>query len=60
MIPDLETIARSKREFRQRLAQAPIAEKLRMLDTLRERILSIRGTQSPPLIHEDSPRYRTE
>ena len=60
MIPDLETIAKTKRAFRQRLARVPIAEKLRMLDTLRERMLSLRGAQSPPLIHEDSPRYRTE
>ena len=58
MIPNLEDIAKSKRAFRQRLARVPIAEKLRMLDARRERILSIRATPSPPLIHEDSPRYR--
>jgi hypothetical protein len=37
----------SKRKFRQKLANAPIAEKLRMLDALRQRALAIRrGSES--------------
>jgi hypothetical protein len=39
---DLEAVSESKRAFRKRLAQWPIAEKLRMLDALRERTLAIR------------------
>ncbi len=35
-------IQQSKRAFRQKLANAPIAEKLRMLDVLRGRALAIR------------------
>src|SRR6266581_2906717 len=38
-------ILRSKREFRKRLAARPIAEKLAMLDALRERALAIRPTR---------------
>ncbi len=41
---DIRVILQSKREFRRGLAVLPIEEKLRMLDTLRERQLTIRGT----------------
>ena len=41
---DLEKILQSKRAFRQRLATRPIAEKLALLDDLRERQLAIRGS----------------
>jgi hypothetical protein len=40
---DLERIGESKRDFRRRLAARPIAEKLRLLDSLRQRALTIRG-----------------
>ncbi len=40
---DLAKILESKRAFRQRLAARPIAEKLALLDELRERQLAIRG-----------------
>jgi hypothetical protein len=40
---DLELILESKRGLRRRLAARPVAEKLRMLDALRERALAIRG-----------------
>jgi len=43
MKPDLERILKSKRAFRRELAARPIAEKLRMLDVLRERTLAIRS-----------------
>lgn len=39
---DLAKIRQSKREFRQRLAARPIAEKLALLDALRERALAMR------------------
>ena len=40
---DLTNILRSKRAMRHHLATQPVAEKLRMLDSLRERALAIRG-----------------
>jgi hypothetical protein len=43
MNPDLRKILESKRALRRDLAARPIAEKLRMLDALRERELAIRG-----------------
>ena len=39
----MRSVQESKRAFRQKLANLPIAEKLRMLDTLRERTLAIKG-----------------
>ena len=47
---DLEKILTSKRALRSELAARPIAEKLRMLDALRERTLTLRAAsvqQSP-------------
>jgi hypothetical protein len=43
---DFERIWESKQAFRQRLAAAPIAQKLRMLDELRERALAFRRASS--------------
>ncbi len=40
---DLENILESKRTLRRDLAARPVAEKLRMLDALRERERTIRG-----------------
>jgi len=62
---DLEKILQSKREFRQRLAARPIAEKLAMLDDLRERQLAIRGSAGRTgadtgVLREESPPYRTK
>ena len=39
---DLAKIIESKRAYRKKLAELPIAEKLRMLDALRECTLDIR------------------
>jgi hypothetical protein len=44
---DLTPILESKRTFRKRAAARPLAEKLRMLDTLRERTLAIRRSSNP-------------
>ena len=61
---ELEKILRSKRAFRRELAARPIAEKLRMLDALRERELAIRShlsrsTPAAALRDEPAP-YRTK
>lgn len=58
---DLTKILESKRQFRKRLAARPIAEKLAMLDALRERELAIRASRSsrqPGLLREKPPGYR--
>jgi len=47
---DLQKILESKRALRRNLAARPVAEKLRMLDALRERELAIRGSA----VHSDS------
>lgn len=65
MMFDLEKILQSKRAFRQRLAARPIAEKLAMLDVLRQRQLTIRGSaiRSGPetgIIREPPTPYRTK
>jgi len=44
---NLQKILESKRALRQVHAARPIAEKLRMLDVLREREVAIRGTGTP-------------
>jgi hypothetical protein len=46
----------SKRALRRKLAALPVAEKLRMLDALRERELAIRGRAA----HSDSSGVREE
>jgi hypothetical protein len=48
---DIQKILQSKREFRRGLALLPIEEKLRMLDALRERQMTLR---------EGAPAYRTK
>jgi hypothetical protein len=59
---DLQKMVAGKRGFRMRLAALPVAEKLRMLDALRERELAIRGRpddslSSPDRVREDSAPY---
>ena len=53
---DLQKILESKRALRRQLAARPVAEKLRMLDALRERELAIRGGA----VHSDSSILREE
>jgi hypothetical protein len=43
---DLEKILQSKREYRDHLRSLPIAQKLAMLDALRERTLAIHSARS--------------
>ena len=47
---DLQKILESKRARRRNLAARPVAEKLRMLDAMRERELAIRGR----VVHPES------
>jgi hypothetical protein len=57
---DLSRILESKSAFRRELAARPIAEKLRMLDALRERTLAIRrasksGAVTEAVVQETPP-----
>ena len=56
---DFEQMAASKQALRRRLTALPIAEKLRLLDGLRERALVIRGASDQQRIkaQEQSPDY---
>jgi hypothetical protein len=59
---DLQKILESKRALRRNLAARPVAEKLRMLDALRERELAIRGSavhSDSSALHEEPAPYRT-
>ena len=63
MTLDLATILQSKREFRQRLAARPIAEKLAMLDALRECALAIRPARpmlDKGVLREQPQSYRVQ
>lgn len=42
---DLEKVIESKQQMRRKIAACPIAEKLEMLDTLRERSLMLRAAK---------------
>ncbi|HET8942799.1 MAG TPA: hypothetical protein VFN13_12520 [Rudaea sp.] len=62
MTTDIARILESKRAHRNALAARPIAEKLRLLDALRERELlirraSLRGAQTIHEVHEDAASY---
>jgi hypothetical protein len=62
MSVDLQKILDTKRAFRRKLAALPVAEKLRMLDAMRERELAIRrnaGTSGLGL-REESAHYRSK
>ena len=53
---ELHAILESKRALRRQLAARPVAEKLRLLDAMRERELAIRGRR----IQADSSLLREE
>ncbi|MGD0411695.1 MAG: hypothetical protein ABSC18_08300 [Verrucomicrobiota bacterium] len=60
---DLQKMLESKRALRRNLAARPVAEKLRMLDALRERELAIRRNAAPPdsnYLREEPPPCRTK
>jgi len=57
---DLQEILKGKRALRRELAARPLAEKLRMLDALRERALAIRPANPAPganVLREEPPPY---
>lgn len=49
---DLEKMLQSKRALRRELAARPLAEKLAMLDVLRESAFALRATKSPAKVLE--------
>ena len=49
---DIDVIVESKRKYRSELANLPIAEKLRMLDELRDRTLAIRAATPRPSVSQ--------
>jgi len=57
---DLQKILESKRSLRSKLAARPLAEKLRMLDTLRELELAIRErpVSGSAIVREVPPQSR--
>ena len=58
---DSQRILESKRAYRHALAARPLAEKLRMLDALRERALALRQAARPDkssVVRESSAKYR--
>jgi hypothetical protein len=60
---DWQKILESKRALRRKLAALPVAEKLRMLDDLRQRTLDIRGStirQGHGALHEKPAPYRSK
>lgn len=44
---EMRAIFQSKQAFRQRLAARPVAEKLRLLEELRDRALAIAASRKP-------------
>ncbi len=56
---DFDRIWKSKRALRERLAAKPVAEKLRLLDAMRERALAIRkaNSQQTLTVQEQVPDY---
>lgn len=58
---DPEKILASKRALRRELAVLPVAEKLRMLEALRERTLTLRTTPaSSDVLRETPAPYRAK
>lgn len=57
MTLDVKPIIESKRRLRRDLATRPIGEKLAMLDTLRERALTIGRARQSAAVHETPADY---
>ena len=63
MSNDMKRIVESKRALRRKLASLPVAEKLRMLDNLRQRALTLRHaaillTAGSKVLREAPGEYR--
>jgi hypothetical protein len=62
MTTDLQRILESKAARRRKLADIPIGKKLRLLVSMRERSIAIRGTTPEPassVLREDPVPYRS-
>jgi hypothetical protein len=60
---DLQRVIESKRAYRRSLAQRPVAEKLAMLDELRDRTRAIRAAaarREATVVRESPPEYQAE
>ncbi len=60
---DLKRMLESKKALRSKLTSRPVAEKLAMLDALRERALAIHeaaGSLRHTVVRETPEKYRTE
>ena len=60
---DLQKTLESKRALRHDLAERPVAEKLRLLEALREQELAIRGRaihSASGIVREEPVPYRTK
>ncbi len=60
---DLKRMLASKGALRRKIAQRPVAEKLALLDELRERTLAIReaaGAMHHPVVGETRAEYRSD
>ena len=57
---DIDEMVKSKEAFRQKLVALPIADKLRLLDAMRERALAIQGTRlgKGAVVREEATHYR--
>jgi hypothetical protein len=57
---DFDEMLRSKQALRQRLTSLPIAEKLRLLDELRQRAVAIRsaGSNAGNVVREEPATYK--
>ena len=57
---DFDEMLRSKQALRQRLTSLPIAEKLRLLDELRQRAVAIRNASADGsnLVREEAATYK--
>lgn len=56
---DFDRVWKNKRVLRERLARRPVAEKLRLLDAMRERAVTIRAAKAcrPTTGQEPPPNY---
>ncbi len=60
---DLQRILESKRAWRRSMARRPVAEKLALLDTMRDRLLAIRGAaarRDATVLREPPPEFRVK
>ncbi len=60
---DIQRVIESKRAYRRLLAQRPVAEKLAMLDELRDRTRAIRAAAArleATAVRESPPEYRSQ